>query len=189
MPLERPEVANERGLLGLELGEIDESLSFLRLAAERFSNSARIRYALARAERAKVQASGVISDDLAAAWGRLARVDDRLRAVRLLGEGRTYLASHEGAVEAKASDCFGELGWRIQKILESHREHEAQEGKDRLPFMVEWAQELRSHLFGDAVVRGVVDLPDLDILRQRIAEHATELDLQEESLTYRSSAV
>lgn len=188
LPLERPEVANERGLLGIELGEIEGTLSFLRLAAERFSNSARIRYALARAERAKVQTSGKLPYDGLLPWKRLTRIDDHLRVVQLLGEGRSFLLASDAAAEEEARNRFGELGWRIGRILGHRTKATAASDPNELPFLVSWAQELRNHLFGGAAITGIDDLPDLDILRHRIAENATELDQQEESLTYRSSA-
>jgi len=189
VPANRPDVIAERGLLSLEAEELDAALDFLREAARRHPQSVQVQYALARAERAASRRDDEISPESLRPWGQLARQSEHLRAVQLLGCGRTHLQRNDPESEEKAREFLGELGWRVQKILESHAE-EANGGEtsESCPFLVTWAEKVREHSFGGKAVVGVEDLPPVEELRRLSERNAAELDLEEESLTYRASA-
>ena len=170
--------AGERGLLGVAFGDLDDTLGLLRLAVERFPGSARVRYALAHAERAAAIRDHSAGENRLRPWKKLGRLDERLRPIQLLGEARTLLLRPEDMARDAARDRFGELGWWIERTLG----FAAAAGKSnrQAPFNVEWARELRSSLFQEATVAQADDIKDLDALGARVETQAFELERQEE---------
>jgi tetratricopeptide (TPR) repeat protein len=178
--------AGEAGLLTLSEGDLDEGLKLLREAARRFPGSARVRYALARAERLAVSAHALDLRDPGAPirpWRRLARLEPQLGAVALLGEARTWLGQTDGAIrEAGARKSLGRLAFWIEMQL-------SREGEPRRDHSAEinawWARETRRLVFGDRTDRREEDLGKLPFYLEMVQTHATELDLHEEDAVYR----
>ncbi|MDY7094934.1 MAG: tetratricopeptide repeat protein [Acidobacteriota bacterium] len=179
-------VAGEAGLLRLEEGGLDAALVLLEEAGKRFPANARVRYALARAHRMRIQRDGLTFDpdrsqQLMRPWRQLARLAPHYRPVALLGEGRSWLAQVDGRrVEERALENFGELAWW------THRQATASEGgaprsKDEPAFSHWWSQELRRSLFGSMNPRHIGDLPSVPQIRSVLDERGASLDLLEEA--------
>ena len=107
--------AGEAALLELDRGELEQARALLRRTVERFPGSARVRYALARAER-EAPRGGPITP-----WRRLLRLDEHYAPIFFLGSGRTYLnraANGDGRAEHEARDKLGRLAfWVRQRTL------------------------------------------------------------------------
>lgn len=178
--------AGEAGLLTLAEGSLEEGLALLREAVRRFPGSARVRYALARAERLAVSARALDLRDPNAPirpWRRLARLEPQLGAVALLGEARTWLGQTDGQVrEAGARRKLGELAFWIDTQLA----RESERRKDTLTELSAWwAREARRLVFGDRMDRREEDLGKLPFYSEMVQTHAAELDLHEEDAVYR----
>ena len=178
--------AGEAGLLTLAEGDLEAGLTLLREAAKRFPGSARVRYALARAERQAVSAHALDPRDPEAPirpWRRLARIEPQLGAVALLGEARTWLGQTDGAVrEAHARQKLGELAFWIH--IQLAREEERR--KDSYAELSAWwAREAQRLVFGRRADRREEDLGELSFYQEMIETHAAELDLHEEDAVYR----
>jgi len=178
--------AGEAGLLTLAEGELEAGLTLLREAARRFPGSARVRYALARAERLAVSARALDPRDPEAPirpWRRLARLEPQLGAVALLGEARTWLGQTDGAVrEAHARQKLGELAFWINTQLAREQERR----KDSFTELSAWwAREARRLVFGHRTDRREEDLGELPFYQEMVQTHAAELDLHEEDAVYR----
>ncbi len=177
---ESAEAAGELGLLELDSGDLDAALELLRGAARRFPGSARVRYALARAERdaAEHQRRRLDPDDPEAPsllWRRLSRLDNRFRPVQLLGEGRSWLVHTDGSfVEERARHTFGRLGYWMSNLPDTT-------GSRGSEFPAWWAKEVRHFLFAGTAVAGHQDVGNLDLLRQRNAQFRWELNNLEET--------
>jgi hypothetical protein len=181
--------AGEAGLLAPSEGDLDQGLKLLREAARRFPGSARVRYALARAERLAVSARALDLRDPEAPirpWRRLARLEPQLRAVSLLGEARTWLGQTDGAVrEAGARKSLGQLAFWINEQLSREREHRKDASAELHAW---WARETRRMAFGERTDRREEDLIDLSFYLEMVQAHAVELDLHEEDAVYRVAA-
>ncbi len=178
--------AGEAGLLTLSEGDLEEGLTLLRAAVRRFPGSARVRYALARAERFAVAARALDLRDPEAPirpWRRLARLEPQLGAVALLGEARTWLGQTDGAVrEAGARRTLGELAfWSHTQLA---RESERRKGS-LTEISASWAREIQRLVFGDRPDRREEDLTKLPFYTERVQTHAAELDLHEEDAVFR----
>ena len=182
-----PLVAEQRGLLLLETGELDEAISLLREAQARFPGSARVQYALARAQRERAgrdgrHLDGEAKQKILLPWQRLARRGQHYRPLGNLGEGRAYLALADGsALEDGARDAFGRLGRWIGR--------QTKQVDSETKFSSWWAREVQSLVFGETSVTGAADLDDLDPLRERVKANATLLDEREEDYAYHYASV
>ena len=168
-----PWATSEAGLLEISAGDAQLALELLSQAAKRFPGSSRVRYALARAKRT-VGGLASVPD-----WRRLARLDGRLQALALLGEGRTRLG--QGEQDQSAADVLGSLGHCLQPHLQAVEGAVAAEGnveaarkafaepKDN--FMGWWAREVHAHLFGAKPVADAEHLPSWNslIVNSRLA--------------------
>ncbi len=176
--------AGEAGLLTLAEGDLDAGLKLLREAARRFPGSARVRYALARAERLAASARALDANNPEAPirpWRRLARLEPQLSPVALLGEARTWLLQTDGTVrEAGARRSLGGLAWWIDsQLARDQRKSEFTE------FNAWWARETQRMVFGTRTDRVEEDLAGLPFYLDMIQSHAPELDLHEEEPVYR----
>ena len=114
--------------------------------------------------------------------------------MQLPGEGRTWLEQHDGAtVEDGVRNTIGPLAyWIKQRIVpepsqdKPTREISKLNGKDA--FVVWWARETQSLLFGEMVVNGADTLPDLEALRARVTQHCPALNVLEEDWVGRLSS-
>ena len=114
--IDRDSIATgEAALLELDRGELEQARALLRRAVERFPGSARVRYALARAEREAPRGDPITP------WRRLLRLDEHYAPIFFLGSGRTYLnraANGDGRAEHEARDKLGRLAlWVRQRTL------------------------------------------------------------------------
>ncbi|MES1243289.1 MAG: tetratricopeptide repeat protein [Acidobacteriota bacterium] len=180
--------AGEAGLLTLSDGNIEEGLALLQAATRRFPGSARVRYALARAERMAVSARALDPRDPEAPvrpWRRLARLETQLGPVALLGEARTWLGQTDGAVrEEGARRSLGRLAFWIDEQLS--RDSGSKRGAAEINTW--WAREARKLAFGDRKDRSEEDLTSLSFYLGRVQTYSTELDLHEEDAVYRIAA-
>jgi len=181
-----PELVGTLGLLEIEEGDLEQALSLLREATRRFPGSARVRYALARAEREVATRRGRL--DLAApeapvlSWRRLSRLDERLRPLQLLGEARTWLAQTDGAIVAEnARSCLTQLGrWigGVKPIADVRPEER------KLPattvFLSWWADQVGSRVFGAARPVHPDELEDLGPVEERLKAEPMPLNYLEE---------
>ncbi len=179
--------AGESALLELDDGALAEGLALLRRAVQRFPGSARVRYALARAEREAVQGDPITS------WRRLLRMDPHYEPIVYLGAGRAWLGrmAQDGAqAEGQAREMFGRLGYWIDKHIEPlpgfdpndpqaepRTSYRAQRKGD---FSGWWGIEAQAELFGMRPVAGWDDLDDLGPIRERILTRSASLDRLEE---------
>ncbi|MFY9824729.1 MAG: tetratricopeptide repeat protein [Thermoanaerobaculia bacterium] len=180
-----PVMVGELGLLTLEDEHLEEALALLREAAKRYPGSARVRYALARAERKAAARRRHLDLDHPeaplASWRRLSRFDERFVPLQLLGEARTWLAQVDGSLLAeKARGCLGELGYRIQTLKHVKESDPSGFDRDKPGFEWWWASEIQNHLFGAQSVKGYEEVPDLALIRENIASNKQTLDRLEE---------
>lgn len=146
---------------------LDDTFALLEEAAKRFPGSARVRYALARAERALGRGTDL-------PWRRLARLDPRLEPVRLLGSGRGLLEQDA----AKARDALGRLAYWCSR----HGGEAPTGGDDEQDFIRWWCGQIQATLFDGTAAVNADTLPDPQTLRTRLAEQAGALDDLEEEL-------
>ena len=187
--------AGELGLALLTEDDLVEARTLLRDARKRFPGSARVRYALARAERAfaerehlRLDAEGAKASVIQP-WLQLARMNAQYKPVSLLGEGRAWCALTDGpTVEQGARDALGKLArWTTQQ-----RTAEPVGKNDSRTFTLWWANEVNTALFGDKPVRSAADLEDIAPLCDRLLN---DLDLKvrlnqlEEASVYRIATV
>jgi tetratricopeptide (TPR) repeat protein len=189
--------AGERGLLTLAEGEVENAVTLLREAVRRFPGSARVRYALARAERQRAiveqrHLDPAKPDALTSLWRQLERIDPIYRPVHLLGEGRTWLAQLDGStVEDGARKAFGQLGFWLHNHIDRT---DVEAPNDKAPaelrgrfkrstntFVSWWALEVQVHLFGMQDVKRAEDLDSLDPIKEQLNNYAPMLDTLEES--------
>jgi hypothetical protein len=172
-------------LLTLTEGDLEQGLQLLRAAARRFPGSARVSYALARAERLAVSARTLDLRDPEGPvrpWRRLARLEAQLGPVALLGEVRTWLGQTDGvAREAAARRSLGQLAFWIDEQL-------SPESKGAAEINAWWAREARRLAFGNRRDRREEDLTNLPFYLDRVQVYATELDMHEEDMVYRVAA-
>jgi Flp pilus assembly protein TadD len=187
-----PLAAGELALLNLDRGDIEQGLILLHRAVQHFPGSARVRYALARAERETGQGNPVIS------FRRLLRMDEHFEPVYYLGAGRALLAQAEQqghSAEEKARDHLGRLAYWIQQCIEPRPGCDMNDPKanPRWCFQAKngggfdawWALETQATVFGRHQVSGYDDLVDFDPIKQRIADHAPMLNSLEEDYVRR----
>ncbi|WP_165374302.1 MULTISPECIES: tetratricopeptide repeat protein [Sorangium] len=189
--------AGERGLLVLAEGEVEHAVALLREAVRRFPGSARVRYALARAERQRAERERrrldpAKPDALVVPWRQLERIAPICRPVHFLGEGRAWLAQIDGTtVEEGARKAFGELAFWLRARVQNAGVEEAHDQAPEVlrarvrpsgnDFQCWWAREVQIHLFGAAKVERAEDLSSLDEVRERLANYGPALDELEES--------
>ena len=179
--------AGESALLELDDGALAEGLALLRRAVQRFPGSARVRYALARAEREATQGDPITS------WRRLLRMDPHYEPIVYLGAGRAWLGrmAQDGAkAEEQAREMFGRLGYWIDKRIEPlpncdphdpHAEPRTSYRARRIgDFSGWWGIEAQAELFGMRPVAGWDDLDDLGPIRERVLTSSASLDRLEE---------
>jgi len=186
--------AGEQGLLELELDDLENALALLREAADRFPGSARVRYALARAERLRIEREKpeINLGEITRPWRRLSRIAESLEPVGNLGLGRTWLALANGSLppeaEHGARDAFGRLGHWIEHVLEAERvesEKQKRSALSNLSFLGSQARRLRHDLFGDEVIAGFSDLDDLKPIHSRLLADPRHFDDIEETFVRR----
>ncbi len=182
--------AGESGLLELDRGELDHALELLRRAVTHFPGSARVRYALARAEREAAQGDPV------SPWRRLLRLDKHYEPIFFLGAGRALLA-RAGAggdrVEDDARDKLGQLAFWVHGRIEPTGYPMDLDADPRTCFRPRrkhdfagwWAVEVQSELFGSRSVVDYRDLADLVPIRGRVLDHGSSLDRLEEEIVLR----
>jgi tetratricopeptide (TPR) repeat protein len=193
----------EAGLLEIGLGEWEAAVRLLTEAARRFPGSVRVRFALARAQRAVAQHQSRRLDaaserQVIGPWRQLGKMDPRCRPVQLLGEGRAWLSLQDGStVTDRARDAFGDLGrWLSKRLKPIHAQPPAYATcleRDRMhfqplesvePFVGWWAREVQATLFGSNAVASVDELSDLSPVLSRLKNNAALLDnLEEEGLS------
>jgi hypothetical protein len=187
--------ASELGLALLTEDDLADARTLLRYAQKRFPGSARVRYALARAERACAQREHLRLDAEGARasviqpWRQLARMNAQYQPASLLGEGRAWCALTDGAiVEQGVRDAFGKLArWTTQQ-----RAAEPADKKDPDTFTPWWANGVHTALFGDKLVCGAADLEDIAPLRDRLLNDrdlSAQLNRFEEASVYRLASV
>lgn len=196
-------VAGERGLVALAEGDVNQAVALLREAVRRFPGSARVRYALAHAERRQAQLEERRLDPakpeaLVLPWKQLERIDPIYRPVHLLGAGRAWLAQVDGVtVEEGARKAFGQLGFVLHGYLvpkgEGRRDDTPEMLRERFMRSTEgftswWAREVQIHLFGATHVERAEDLESVDPIRERLATYSSVLDELEESWVSRHAA-
>lgn len=142
-----------------------------------------MRYALARAEREAAAGRGRLDpikpEGPAVPWRRLGRLDERLRPLQLLGEGRTWLVQVDGAVVAEhARNCLGGLAFWIQDQL--RRQQASRDSRDTSEFVFWWAREVQRHVFRDEPVGRSEDISDLSLIEGSIHSSGLRLDRLEE---------
>ena len=179
-----PLAAGEWALLNIDRGDIEQGLMLLRRAVQRFPGSARVRYALARAEREAGQGNPVSS------FRRLLRMDEHFKPIYYLGAGRAWLAQAGQQAEEKARDHLGCLAhWVNQRIKPrpgcDMNDPKANprwyfQAKNDGDFDAWWALETQAEVFGMRQVSGYDDLVDFEPIKQRIADHASMINLLEE---------
>jgi tetratricopeptide (TPR) repeat protein len=187
--------AGELGLALLTEDDLVEARALLRDAQTRFPGSARVRYALARAERACAQREHLRLDAEGARasviqpWRQLARMNAQYAPASLLGEGRAWCALIDGVtVEQGARDAFGKLArWTTQQRAEKLGDEK------HLPtFTPWWANAVHTELFGDNLVRDAADLENIAPLRDRLlndVDLGARLNRLEEASVYRLASV
>jgi tetratricopeptide (TPR) repeat protein len=186
LPERDPELAGAMGLFALEDGDLERALDLLRGATRRFPGSARVRYALARAEREAAARRGrldpVKPEASVVPWRRLGRLDERFRPLQFLGEGRTWLVQRDGTFVAEhARDSLGSLGhWLQERLRTSSPDGEGGRPSDSSRFIAWWAGEVQGHVFGAEPVARHEDIADLAPIQERIAGNALLLDRLEE---------
>jgi len=174
------------------VGSWSRALALLRRAVERFPGSARVRYALARAEREAPQGDPITS------WRRLLRLDGHYEPIFFLGAGRTYLnrtINGDGKAEYQARDKLGRLAFWIRQrtLMDEDRVASDPQADPRSRFRALhqgdfagwWAVEAQAELFGPAVIKGYDDLGDLGPIRERTSAHGSRLDRLEEEFVLR----
>jgi len=184
--------AGEVALLELDRGELEQALALLRRAVERFPGSARVRYALARAEREAPQGDPITP------WRRLLRLDEHYEPIFFLGAGRAYLhraINGDGNAMEKARDKLGRLAYWIRQrtLIDADRAPNDPQPDPRSCFRARhqgdfagwWAVEAQAELFGPAVIEGYDDLGDLGPIMERASAHDSGLDRLEEELMLR----
>ncbi|MCB2261761.1 MAG: tetratricopeptide repeat protein, partial [Candidatus Thiosymbion ectosymbiont of Robbea hypermnestra] len=184
--------AGEAALLELDRGEREQARALLRRAVEHFPGSARVRYALARAERETPRGDPITP------WRRLMRLDEHYLPLFFLGAARAYLNRADDGDDRAAEQAREKLGrlayWICQHIaIDTDREPGDSKPNPRLHFRVQrqgkfagwWAREVQAELFGLMVVKGFDDLGDLDPIREHASTHSSQLDRLEEELVLR----
>jgi tetratricopeptide (TPR) repeat protein len=184
--------ASESALLELDRGELDQALALLRRAVERFPGSARVRYALARAEREAAQADPITP------WRRLLRLDEHYEPIFFLGVGRACLnraTGDDGYNESQARDKLGRLAFWIRQrtVIDTDcdlNDTHADPRKCFLPkrkgdFAGWWAVETQAELFGTRLITGYDDLLDLGPIKDGALRNVARLDRLEEELVLR----
>lgn len=189
--------AGELGLLATAEGELEEAVSLLREAVQRFPASARLQYAFARAQRELARREQrrldpASPEQLVKPWRRLGQLDARHYPVQLLGEGRAWLAQVDGrTVEEGAAGAFVKLDRWIQTRIVAPQDLDG-EGRDPAAlrgsfqlvhedsFQDWWAREVQIHLFGAQAVSRQDDLRDLAPIRGSLLQFAEALDALEE---------
>ena len=184
------EAAGELGLLEMDSGDLDDAIELLRAAAKRFPGSARVRYALARAERELTVSRNrpfdrERADELSRPWRRLVKLDNRYRPVQLLGEGRAWLVQVDGTfVERQARKAFGQLGFWMHGATSARRNDNNED-----PFPSWWAGEVQRALFGDLKITREKDLTSLVPIRDHALRRQRDLDMLEETWVRRVGRV
>ena len=184
--------AGESALLELDRGELEQALALLRRAAERFPGSARVRYALARAEREAAQGDPITP------WRQLLRLDEHYEPIFFLGVGRTYLNrtnNGHGFAENETRDKLGRLAYWIRQRTKMIGDCDMSDpmGDPRLCYQARregdftgwWAREVQANLFGMRPIEGSEDLEDLEPIRKQALAHSNSLDRLEEELVLR----
>jgi tetratricopeptide (TPR) repeat protein len=182
--------AGASGLLELDDGELVQALELLRQAAQRFPGSARVRYALARAERE----AG--TGDPLTPWRRLLRLDGHYEPIYFLGGGRASLNRLDAGdtdAEKQSRQMLGQLAFWLAQRIEPNPKAAAGtrdarqffQPRERYGFAGWWAREVEAELFDLQPVAGWDDLADLETVRERAQQHAIRLDRLEEELVVR----
>ena len=200
-----PRVATEKGLLHLTEGDVEEATFLLRQAARRFPGSARVRYALARAERERARIVGCKLDaaaerEVLAPWRGMERRDARYRPVRLLGEGRSYLCFSDGGEATEgARRAFASLdkwlsSWTSGAPLGGDAGAAGDDGwnggsEDR--FRARWAGWVWEAVFSGVDPPDELGAVDVAALATRLTQSAVSvtLDTYEEEFVFRYSLV
>ena len=183
-----PLAAGELALLNLDRGDIEQGLILLRRAVQRFPGSARVRYALARAEREAGQGNSVSS------FRRLLHMDEHFEPIYHLGAGRAWLAQvgQQGHLaEEKARHHLGSLAYWVQQRIEPRSGYDMNDprlcfqAKNGGGFDAWWALETQAEVFGMYQVGGYDDLVDFEPIKQRIVDRAPMLNHIEEDYVRR----
>lgn len=180
------EITGEIGLLEIESGELERALDLLREAVKRFPGSARVRYALARADREAAARRGSLDPKRPEApvlsWRRLGRMDEHFRPLQFLGEGRTWLAQMDGSIVAdNARACLGSLGYWIQTQKRGEEALRASGARDESSgFVSWWVNEIQRQVFGVVPIAREEDIEDLGSIQERLQTDAAVLNQLEE---------
>lgn len=164
---ERADIAGEVGILGIEAGDSQRALELLRMARKRFPGSARVTWALARAETLAAEA------EARRHWRLLGRLDAQLRPLQLLGEAR-LLATGDESDRNDALDDLGELGRWVRQTLDRAPEDPKERAAE---FLVGWAEGLDKSLFQGSAKPSIDDMSadEHDSLLERLQANDDEL--------------
>ena len=185
--------AGESALLELDRGELEQAQALLRRAVQRFPGSARVRYALARAEREATDGDPVTP------WRRLLRLDDRYQPIFYLGSGRASLnriANLGDRAKEDAQEKLGRLAFWIRERIElvegcgldapgSSNPRACYRPRRQGEFAGWWAVEAQAELFGTQPIAGYDDLSALDSISEHALANSAKLDRLEEEFVMR----
>jgi tetratricopeptide (TPR) repeat protein len=177
--------AGEAGLLQLAEAATEETLHLLREACHRFPGSARVRYALARAERELARHAGRTLDDaaeraLVTPYRDLARRHPQLRPVALLGQARAYLVLRDGrAADGKARTALSELRrWALDRASSAPLASPPPDSRSAVvPFHNWLPDQILTTVFPGLAADAP---PDVDLLRDHEQTHTRLWDAVEE---------
>jgi tetratricopeptide (TPR) repeat protein len=190
--------ASQAGILYMIDGKLDEAVAILREATKRFPGSARVKYALARAERELARRENSLlyaaERDVTTPLRELGRLDEHYRPIQLLGESRGYLILRDGAtVKGKAINALGRLArWISERpdpaIMGGMKDSTAEES-DELTFIQWWSEQVYDRVFGAQSVKLAADISDLDTIARQVLENENALNELEEDFVFKYAAV